>query len=153
MTRLGRGADAAGSRGKSAMTMLDRMRRHRGWLKWSLALVVLAFVFFYIPDFLQTQDAAAPNAVVARVGDQEITAAAFRRAYLTQLQSYQRAYGGSINEQLLKQMGIEKQILPGIDRPDAAGVEIGRDGSGHSRVEAAEFSGQHTLTESSIGRP
>jgi hypothetical protein len=50
------------------MTMLDRMRRHRGWLKWSLALVVLAFIFFYIPDFLQTQDAAAPNAVVARVG-------------------------------------------------------------------------------------
>ena len=37
------------------MTMLDRMRRHRNWLKWSLALVVLAFVIFYIPDFLQQQ--------------------------------------------------------------------------------------------------
>ena len=24
------------------MTMLDRMRRHRNWLKWSLGLVVLA---------------------------------------------------------------------------------------------------------------
>ncbi len=34
------------------MTMLDRMRRHKGWLKWSLALVVLTFVVFYIPDFL-----------------------------------------------------------------------------------------------------
>ena len=32
------------------MTMLDRMRRHKGWLKWSLALVVLTFVVFYIPD-------------------------------------------------------------------------------------------------------
>jgi hypothetical protein len=31
------------------MTMLDRMRRHQGWLKWSLALVVLTFVFFYVP--------------------------------------------------------------------------------------------------------
>ncbi len=34
------------------MTMLDRMRRHQGWLKWSLGLVVLTFVFFYVPDFL-----------------------------------------------------------------------------------------------------
>ena len=34
------------------MTMLDRMRRHKGWLKWSLALVVLAFIVFYIPSFL-----------------------------------------------------------------------------------------------------
>ena len=32
------------------MTMLDRMRRHPGWLKWSLGLVVLTFVFFYVPD-------------------------------------------------------------------------------------------------------
>jgi len=29
------------------MTMLDRMRRHRNWLKWSLALVVLTFIIFY----------------------------------------------------------------------------------------------------------
>ena len=34
------------------MTMLDRMRRHKGWLKWSLGLVVLTFIVFYIPDFL-----------------------------------------------------------------------------------------------------
>ena len=25
------------------MTMLDRMRRHKNWLKWSLGLVCLAF--------------------------------------------------------------------------------------------------------------
>ena len=43
------------------MTMLDRMRRHMSWLKWSLGLVCLAFVIFYIPDFLRTNggDAAA----------------------------------------------------------------------------------------------
>jgi len=34
------------------MTMLDRMRRHQSWLKWSLGLVVLAFIVFYIPDFV-----------------------------------------------------------------------------------------------------
>ena len=41
------------------MTMLDRMRRHRDWLKWSLGLVVLAFVIFYIPDFLRGNAAGA----------------------------------------------------------------------------------------------
>ena len=47
------------------MTMLDRMRRHRNWLKWSLGLVCLAFVIFYIPDFLQTPttDLAATDTV------------------------------------------------------------------------------------------
>jgi hypothetical protein len=41
------------------MTMLDRMRRQQAWLKWSLGLVVLAFVVFYIPDFFTTSGTAA----------------------------------------------------------------------------------------------
>ena len=50
------------------MTMLDRMRRHKGWLKWSLGLVVLAFIVFYIPSFLDDPaivgvGAAAPATV------------------------------------------------------------------------------------------
>jgi O-antigen/teichoic acid export membrane protein len=35
------------------MTMLDRMRRHKNWLKWSLAIVVVAFILLYIPNFLR----------------------------------------------------------------------------------------------------
>ena len=35
------------------MTMLDRMRRHKNWLKWSLAIVVVAFVLLYIPNFIR----------------------------------------------------------------------------------------------------
>ena len=62
------------------MTMLDRMRRHRNWLKWSLALVCLAFVIFYIPDFLTnpTTDLAATN-TVAVVEGHEIRGEEFRR--------------------------------------------------------------------------
>ena len=55
------------------MTMLDRMRRHRNWLKWSLALVCLAFVIFYIPDFLRGTgaDAAAGDTVAVRRGPRD----------------------------------------------------------------------------------
>ena len=42
------------------MTMLDRMRRHKNWLKWSLAIVVVAFVLLYIPSFLQPTAPPAP---------------------------------------------------------------------------------------------
>ena len=74
------------------MTMLDRMRRHRNWLKWSLALVCLAFVIFYIPDFLQSPTAdAAPARSVAVVQGHEISGDEFRRTYQAQIQAYRNA--------------------------------------------------------------
>ena len=48
------------------MTMLDRMRQHRSWLKWSLGLVVLSFVIFYIPEFMRSTGADAASAPVPR---------------------------------------------------------------------------------------
>ncbi|MEZ5283408.1 MAG: SurA N-terminal domain-containing protein [Vicinamibacterales bacterium] len=93
------------------MTMLDRMRRHKGWLKWSLALVVLTFVVFYIPDFLATGTGAAPGQVLAQVQGTPITVGSFQRRYAAQLNAYRQAYGGQMNEQLLRQLGIDRQIL------------------------------------------
>jgi peptidyl-prolyl cis-trans isomerase D len=94
------------------MTMLDRMRQHKNWLKWSLILVCLAFVVFYIPDFLRGTGAdAASGDTVAQIEGQAITAGEFRRLYQAQLQAYRSAYGSQMNEQLLKQLGVEQQIL------------------------------------------
>src|SRR5436309_15335401 len=94
------------------MTMLDQMRRHMGWLKWSLGLVVLAFVIFYIPDFLRGTGAdAASGDTIAKVQGHDITAGEFRRSYEAQLQAYRTAYGGNMNDQLIKQLGIDRQIL------------------------------------------
>jgi peptidyl-prolyl cis-trans isomerase D len=94
------------------MTMLDRMRRHRNWLKWSLALVCLAFVIFYIPDFLQSRAAdAAPARSVAVVQGHEISGDEFRRTYQAQIQAYRNAYGSNMSTQLLKQLGVDQQIL------------------------------------------
>src|SRR5512144_1017631 len=93
------------------MTMLDRMRRHKGWLKWSLAIVVLAFILLYIPSFLGNGTNISSSDVVAKVQGSDITVGDFRRAYQAQMQQYRTMYGGKISEQMLKQMGIDQQIL------------------------------------------
>ena len=76
-------AIGAGPGADSIMTMLDRMRRHKGWLKWSLGLVVLAFIVFYIPNFLRTEPTRRRRPeTVATVGGEPITVGErFRRAY------------------------------------------------------------------------
>ena len=110
------------------MTMLDRMRRHKNWLKWSLALVCLAFVIFYIPDFLMRGSGAdaASGDTIAKVEGHEITGGEFRRTYQAQLQAYRSAYGGNMSEQLLKQLGIEQQILQQMVDEQAALAEGAR---------------------------
>jgi peptidyl-prolyl cis-trans isomerase D len=94
------------------MTMLDNMRRHKVWLQWSLVLVVLAFVVAYIPSFVRgTGTDASSGDTIATVEGHEITSGEFRRTYQAQLQAYRSTYGGQMSEQLLKQLGIEQQIL------------------------------------------
>src|SRR5688500_18045876 len=123
------------------MTMLDRMRRHTGWLKWSLAAVVLTFVAFYIPDFLDrptTATGALSTEVVASVSGHDVTPGEFSRRYQSQLSAYRGAYGGSMNEQLLKQLGIDRQILQQMLDEQAAIAEAERLGITISDEEVAE---------------
>jgi peptidyl-prolyl cis-trans isomerase D len=109
------------------MTMLDRMRRHRDWLKWSLGLVCVAFVLFYIPDFLRGSGAdAASGDTVATVDGREISSVDFRRTYQAQLQAYRSAYGANMNDQMLKQLGIDQQILQQMVDERAAVAEADR---------------------------
>jgi peptidyl-prolyl cis-trans isomerase D len=103
------------------------MRRHRNWLKWSLGLVCLAFVIFYIPDFLRGSGAdAASGDTIASVEGRDITAGEFRRTYQAQLQAYRAAYGANMSESLLKQLGVEQQILQQLVEERAALAEADR---------------------------
>jgi peptidyl-prolyl cis-trans isomerase D len=105
------------------------MRRHRDWLKWSLGLVCVAFVLFYIPDFLRGTGAdAAAGDTVAKVEGHEITSGEFRRTYQAQVQAYRSAYGASMSDQLLKQLGVENQILQQMVDEQAALAEANRVG-------------------------
>ena len=108
------------------MTMLAKMRRHMNWLKWSLGIVVLAFIIFYIPDFLRDDAAAMAADVIATVEGENITATEFRRTYTAQVDAYRATYGATMSEDLLKQLGIEQQIVQQMVDERAALTEADR---------------------------
>jgi peptidyl-prolyl cis-trans isomerase D len=107
------------------MTMLDRMRRHKGWLKWSLAIVILAFIVLYIPSFLKS-DAAANSDVVASVEGRDITVGRFRAAYQRQMQAYRSQFGGNVDEKMLKQLGIDQRIVQQMIEEETALAEASK---------------------------
>src|SRR3954469_20068973 len=121
------------------MTMLDRMRRHKSWLKWSLAIVVVSFVLLYIPSFLNNStQGAANNSVVASVDGRDITAAQFRRVYQQQMQQYRQSYGANVDERLLKQLGIDQRIVQQMIQEEAGLAEANRLGISASDAEVRE---------------
>ena len=126
------------------MTMLDRMRRHKSWLKWSLALVVLTFVVFYIPDFLTPGVGASPTEVIAEVDAlRELLLRNLDRDRL-RLLDLGRSLGG-------------RQLQPDLDRPgrdERMGGQPLRHGGHLSRQNAALLaaSGNAGITFETQGR-
>lgn len=108
------------------MTMLDRMRRHKAWLKWTLALAGFALLVLGFP-LLQPppETTGALTDVLARVGDHEITVGEFQTLYRRQLQSYQVQSGGGITSEILRSMGIDRQLLQQVIDEYAALQEAG----------------------------
>jgi len=121
------------------MTMLDRMRRHKAWLKWSLAIVVAAFVLLYVPSFLRpTGVGAAPSDVLVTVNDRPVTVRDYTTAYQTQVLNLQSAYGAAIDEQMLRQLGIAQQVLDQLVNNQSVLAEADRLGLRISDAEVAE---------------
>src|SRR5207247_4409186 len=63
---------------------------------------------------------------IAKVEGHAISSGEFRRTYQAQLQAYRSAYGGQMSEQLLKQLGIEQQILQQMVDEQASLAEADR---------------------------
>jgi peptidyl-prolyl cis-trans isomerase D len=108
--------------------MLDRMRRHRGWLKWSLGIVVVTFVALYIPScFLSDMGVgAAPAGSIATVNGRKILTATFQRAYNQQATQLRSAYGDQFNDQMLQQLGIGPRVLDQLINDEAILIEANR---------------------------
>jgi len=107
--------------------MLDQMRRHKGWLKWSLGLVVLAFIAI-IPGVSMSPvtDPTLPSNVIARVGEHEISLLQFQQIYMQQLNNYRLQSGGDVSEEILRSLGIDRQILQQLIDEYAAITEAER---------------------------
>ena len=121
------------------MTMLDRMRRHKAWLKWSLAIVVVTFVLLYVPSFLKPMGAgAALTDAVATVEGRKITVLTYQRAYEGQMSQMRQAYGDQMNDQMIRQMGIPQRIIQQLVGEEAIFVEATRLGFHVSNAELSE---------------
>jgi len=123
------------------MTMLDRMRRRKNILKWLLAVVVIGLSLYLIPvDWLQTQSAvgALPRETVASVDGHSLLAGEFQQRYVAQMQAYQQQFGGSMNSQLLRQLGVDQQVLTQMVDEQVAVLEAERQGIRVSDDELAQ---------------
>jgi peptidyl-prolyl cis-trans isomerase D len=123
------------------MTMLDRMRRRRNILKWLLAAVVVGLSLYLVPvDWTQTGTTvgALPRETVATVDGHDLTAGEFQQRYVAQMQAYQQQFGGSMNAQLLRQLGIDQQVLSQMVDEQVAVVEAERQGIRVSDDELAQ---------------
>jgi len=92
---------------------LAAMRRHRRWLYIFLWLVIAAFIILYIPA-LQTQGAGTPAEVMVTVGRLPITVGEFQRTYARQRQMYARLYQGRLDDNMLRQLGLEDQVIDSL---------------------------------------
>ncbi len=92
---------------------LALMRRHRRWLYIFLWLVIAAFIILYIPT-LQDAGQGTPGEAVVTVGGLPVSVGEFQRTYRRQRQLYDRLYQGRLDENMLRQMGLEEQVLEGL---------------------------------------
>jgi peptidyl-prolyl cis-trans isomerase D len=117
------------------MTMLDRMRRHRGWLKWIMGIVAVTMAMFFVP----WQDTGVlQNEAVAKVEGTPITAGEFRRLLNQRLQMFQSQGGGSLPPETLKQLGVDRQILTQLVDQRAIEAEARRRGLRVTDTEVVE---------------
>ncbi len=121
------------------MTMLDRMRQHRNWLKWSLGIVVATFIFLYVPSFMRPIGiGATPTDVLATVNGREVSVSSYQRSYEAQMQSLRAAYGDKFDEKMLRQMGIAQNIIQRLVDEEAVLAEADRLGITVSDAELHE---------------
>ena len=92
---------------------LALMRRHRRWLYIFLWLVIAAFIILYIPA-LQGVGEGTPGETVVSVGGLPVSVGEFQRTYSRQRQIYDRLYQGRLDENMLRQLRLEEQVLESL---------------------------------------
>lgn len=99
--------------------MLKTMRDSFHHLKWTLFAVILVFIlgFVYFSGTNSGSGGDVSSQVVARVGDNSITAVEFDRRYRAELDRQQSQYQGRLSPELIRALDMPRQVLDGmIDR-------------------------------------
>ena len=91
--------------------MLKTMRNSFHHLKWTLFAVIGVFVLGFV--FWSGEDGAQDPAaqVVAKVGDERITAVEFDRQYRAQVERYRQMYQGNFSPELERALDLPRNVL------------------------------------------
>ena len=101
--------------------MLDLMRRQHSKLKWLLLVIIVAFVWVYIPSFNDLGSAAITQSV-ATIGSESVSAKEFQAAYRRNMQRM----GTQISPEMLRAFGFDKQVLDSLIFQHVISVEAQR---------------------------
>ncbi len=117
-----------------------RNRRSVGWFVGAglLALVIVAFVALYFPDFMGDPATAAMRRGVAWVDGQPISASDFLDRYREVARDYQQQSGGEFSPALARQLGLPEQVVGDLVRNRILVLEAERHGLMVTNAEVAD---------------
>jgi peptidyl-prolyl cis-trans isomerase D len=103
-----------------------------------LGLVILAFIAFYIPDFLRATGATS-SGQVAWVEGTPISSQEFLRTYRAQEQQYRQQLGAQYSPDLMRQLGFDNLILRQLVQNQILLLEAERQGLSVTDKEISDF--------------
>jgi peptidyl-prolyl cis-trans isomerase D len=91
--------------------MLKTMRNSFHHLKWTLFLVIAVFILGFVFWSGSSSDPNKAGQVVARVGNERITAVEFDRQYRAQVERYRQMYQGNFSPELERALDLPRNVL------------------------------------------
>lgn len=89
--------------------MLKVFRNNVKRLAWTLWLVIAAFLFFYVADYVNPGPSASDAAAI--VGDEVVTFPELEQAYKRLEQQYSSQFGSNFTPELARQLGLPQQAV------------------------------------------
>ena len=93
---------------------LAAMRRHRRWLYGFLWIVIAAFVILYFAPLGKSSLGGAATDTIVNVGGLPVSLSEYQRAYRQMREQYSQLYQGRLDENMIRQLGLEGQVLESL---------------------------------------
>ena len=91
--------------------MLKTMRNSFHQLKWTLFLVIAVFILGFVFWSGSSSDPDRAGQIVARIGNERITAVDFDRQYRAQVERYRQMYQGNFSPELERALDLPRNVL------------------------------------------